>query len=260
MSQDASANLIELLEKCRQGAEQVVRENARLRLQMGATSESNETNQDSEHFIVDRQDLALLQDEIHQLRRRIGDIEAENREFSDRCVAAERQNSDLITMYVASYRLHSTLHYEEVIKIIKEITINMLGVEEFGIFMRRTDGDDIVLVAQEGLLPSTRDQRHKVGKGTIGTVIESGVPYISNDPLDPTPGSPIACIPLRLGDSVGGALALYRLVPQKDEFNGLDHAVFELLERHAAVAIFGAQVHSLPADKKQGLRFLLPNS
>ena len=39
----------------------------------------------------------------------------------------ERQNSELINLYVASHRLHSTLEYDQVVQIVKEIAINLLG-------------------------------------------------------------------------------------------------------------------------------------
>jgi signal transduction protein with GAF and PtsI domain len=64
---------------------------------------------------------------------------------------------------VASYQLHSTLDLSEVIKIVVEIVINLIGAEVFAIY---------VLDERRGLRRSSgveREQiRVKLGEGTIG--------------------------------------------------------------------------------------------
>ena len=46
-----------------------------------------------------------------------------------------------------------------------------------------------------------------------------------------------------------GAIAIYRLLAQKDGFSALDHELFTLLAGHAATAIFAARLHSLSERK-----------
>ena len=60
-------------------------------------------------------------------------MEEENRRFADRYVEIEEENNNLANLYVASYQLHSTLDVDEVLKIILEIVINLVGAEVFGV-------------------------------------------------------------------------------------------------------------------------------
>ncbi len=46
-----------------------------------------------------------------------------------------------------------------------------------------------------------------------------------------------ACIPLKVDGKVTGALALFRLLPQKQGFEAVDHELFDLLATHAATAL-----------------------
>ena len=52
-----------------------------------------------------------------------------------------------------------------------------------------------------------------------------------------------ACIPLKLEDRVVGAIALFRLLPQKSGFESLDMELFELLGTHAATALYASGLH-----------------
>ncbi len=62
-------------------------------------------------------------------------VEEENKEFADRYIEIEEQNNNLANLYVASYQLHSTLDYREVVRIVQEIVINLIGAEVFHVFI-----------------------------------------------------------------------------------------------------------------------------
>ncbi len=53
----------------------------------------------------------------------------------------------------------------------------------------------------------------------------------------------MVCIPLRIEERPIGAIAIYRLLQQKDGFTPLDHELFTLLAGHAATAIFAARLY-----------------
>ncbi len=55
---------------------------------------------------------------------------------------------------------------------------------------------------------------------------------------------PIVCIPLRIEERPIGAIAIFRLLVQKDSFAPLDHELFTLLAGHAATSIFAAQLYA----------------
>jgi predicted nuclease with TOPRIM domain len=125
----ASSRVLELFEEGRRFTEDLLRENERLRAaNVLARNEVREL-----HGQQVRPDLAQLQERLQSaeeqvvalrsqyddLRAQLQSVEDENREFADRYVLVERQNSDLVTLYVASQRLHSTLNYDEVVAIVK---------------------------------------------------------------------------------------------------------------------------------------------
>jgi nitrate/nitrite-specific signal transduction histidine kinase len=53
-------------------------------------------------------------------------VEEENRDFAKKYIEVEEENNNLANLYVASYQLHSTLDYEEVLRIVLEIIINLI--------------------------------------------------------------------------------------------------------------------------------------
>src|SRR5439155_3297057 len=85
---------LELFNKGKEFTEELLRENQRLRYR-----------------------LATIEGEVKQLEERFHEIEAENKDFAARYVEIEEQNNNLANLYVASYQLHSTLDFREVVQI-----------------------------------------------------------------------------------------------------------------------------------------------
>jgi hypothetical protein len=87
---------------------------------------------------------------------------------------------------------------------------------------------------------------HKValGEGLIGRVVATGETYLAGDGAPPRAAALeadlTACIPLKLGERVSGAIALFRLLPQKSGLGALDRELFELLATHAATALYSS--------------------
>ena len=71
------------------------------------------------------------------------------------------------------------------------------------------------------------------------------------------PEEPLVCIPLSVGDKTIGAIALYRMLVQKERFTALDHELFTLLGGHAATAILAAQLHAQSARKLNTMQGLI---
>jgi GAF domain-containing protein len=53
----------------------------------------------------------------------------------------------------------------------------------------------------------------------------------------------VVSIPLRVDDRPVGAIAIYKLLQQKDGFSALDNELFTLLAGHAATAIFASRLY-----------------
>ena len=64
---------------------------------------------------------------------------------------------------------------------------------------------------------------------------------------------PIACIPLKVGESIMGVIGIYRLLTQKQTFNAVDSDLFELLGGHAATAIYVSKLYSASERKRSTL-------
>lgn len=151
----------------------------------------------------------------------------------------------LANLYIASYQLHSTLDFKEVLKIIQEIVINLIGAEEFGVLLLDEKTNLLEPVASEGLetsdLPSIA-----VGSGIIGETVDSGENYF----IESMHGyvvdlqKPIVCIPLKIKEHVIGVISIYKLFEQKDEFTNVDYELFTLLAGHAATAVFSSRMYS----------------
>jgi predicted nuclease with TOPRIM domain len=79
--------------------------------------------------------IESLEQEYRSVRERLRQVEEENQQFAGRYLEIEEENNNLANLYVASYQLHSTLDLEEVLKIIIEIVINLVGAEVFAVYI-----------------------------------------------------------------------------------------------------------------------------
>ena len=82
-----------------------------------------------------REYVQSLLDENRRLHDLLSEIQEESKKASERYVEVEQQNTNLANLYVASYQLHSTLDFREVIQIVQEIVINLIGAEAFAILL-----------------------------------------------------------------------------------------------------------------------------
>lgn len=262
-NQDKS--VLKIFEEGKRFTEELLRENEKLRLLIGNLR--NEKRELENRYIkVDvprmQEKVLLLEEECRQLRQELQEIkdqyvaiEEENWEFAERYIEVERQNSNLINMYVASYRLHSTLEYREVIQIVKEIIINMIGSEQFGVYVHDEEAQQLVLIAEEGL--EGVENYQKLGEGVIANTLESGQPYMADEEDIENGKIPVACIPLKVGEKVVGVIVIEKLLIQKDGFKALDFDLFEMLGGHSATAIYGSQLYSLSERKRSTLEGFL---
>ena len=251
MSDDLFERADEFLAVFRRGAEftkQLVDENARLRRRLvEVESRQDEAAQDNTEWSKLREELLErirgLEGERTDVLERMRSLEEENRQFAARFVEVEEENNNLANLYVASYQLHSTLNVAEVVKIIIEIVINLVGAQSFAVYVHDEKTGLLEAVASEGedvaVFPSML-----LGEGVVGSAVASGATYCSGEPTSADFSRPIVAIPLRVNDRPIGAIAIFELLVQKDGLTPLDHELFTLLAGHAATAIFAAQLHS----------------
>lgn len=265
--EDASSKVCELFEEGKELTQDLLKENERLRYKIaGLKNEARRSEKQSEITGVYRlkERIRQLESEVTSLSKEISEqrqlssmIENENKDFADRYIKVERQNSDLVNLYVASYRLHSTLNYSDVVTIIKEIVINLIGAEVFGVYIVNKDASKLELIADEGL-EDQRDAGISLGEGILGKTAINGDTYVESL-AEKAPSSSVhddrllACFPLKVKDEVMGVIAIYRLLVQKLDFQPVDFEMFNLLSGHAATALYGAKMFTLSERKRSTL-------
>ncbi len=209
-----------------------------------------------ERLLMAREELDRIRSEEVCLQRKLATIETEHRQFSEHYEKVEQQNSNLANLYVASYRLHGTLDRPEVLAIIQEIIVNLVGSEELGIFELNSNGSTLSLLASVGIDPAPY-QTIPLGSGLIGRSAFTGEMYLAGQTRDTAASREetnlTACIPLKLNDKVTGAIAVFRLLPQKAGLETLDHELFDLLASHAAMALYCTGLHIAAGGNGAGM-------
>src|SRR6202008_2265211 len=120
-----------------------------------------------------------LEERLAEMEARHRKVEEENKEFADRYIEIEEQNNNLANLYVASYQLHSTLDYREVIRIVQEIVINLIGAEAFHIFVISDKTGQLELETSEGSTAPVTSIA--VGEGPIGLASKTGENYFATE-------------------------------------------------------------------------------
>jgi len=187
-------------------------------------------------------------DEVEAISQRLLELERENRDFAERCVQVEEENAQLVSLYVASSQLHSTLELADLLKIMIEIVINLSGAEKLDIYALDERTNEFSSIAAEGDEPAAFP-KYQAGVGAVGEALASGDASIPSAGGATEKEPPIVCIPLRIGDRPVGAILIYRLLVQKDAFTRKDHELFALLGEHAATALVAAQLHQHSKQK-----------
>jgi len=238
----------EFLQMFRKGEEftkDILKENEKLRFKIAELEETLKQSSDDAKIRLYEDRIKLLEDEIKSLKERHAAVEEENRDFAVKYVEIEEENNNLANLYVASYQLHSTLDFNEVLKIVLEIIINLIGAEKFTVMLMDDKTNELIPVGSEGIfdvnIPSV-----KMGTGIIGRVAKEGDSYFADDisPNELDFEQPIVCIPLKIKEHVIGVIVIYSLLLQKEKFSNVDFELFNLLAGHAATAIFSSRLYT----------------
>ncbi len=246
----------EFLSTFKKGAEltrELITENERLRGElMGLRGRQEIAAQSPEEWTKLRHELLarihMLEQECTSVRERLGEVEHENSHFAQRYVDIEEENNNLANLYVASYQLHSTLDFEEVLKIITEIVINLVGAEVFAIYLLDDATGNLSPVASEGM-PLAAFPSCSFGSGPLGQSLEKDEVYFGPRERSDDLSNPIVCVPLAVQGRPLGAIGVFSLLNQKPGFSPLDHELFDMLGGHAATAVFAARLFSQSARK-----------
>lgn len=195
--------------------------------------------------------------EVADLERRLVAAESDVKELASRLVDSEHQAGRLMNLYVATYQLHSTLEPTEVQETIAEISINLLGAEQFVLLLRKGEGKECEVALAEGLLPGEGGlysaASYAGGDKMVDETLEDGVLR-----LGPSAGSEaLAVVPLRVQEAVVGALVILKLLDHKPILRPEDRDLLDLLSAHAASALFAARLFAAKDRKLRTLESLV---
>ncbi|MEA2235553.1 MAG: hypothetical protein QOC81_277 [Thermoanaerobaculia bacterium] len=262
MTEERAEKFLELFNKGKEFTEELLRENQRLRYRM-ASLETEGTAGFNEEVKRLRAEVQQLTEENRHITQRFKEVEEENKDFANRYIEVEEQNNNLANLYVASYQLHSTLDFREVIQIVQEIIINLVGAESFAILLLDEKTNELKTIASEGedVMPGLEAISTRLGDGILGGVAKTGESYYINQDLEDggkvTLDKPLAAVPLKIKEHVIGLVVIYKLLQQKDSFSAVDYELFSLLAAHAATAIFSSKLYSQSERKLNTIQSFL---
>ena len=151
--QRKAEEFLQIFRKGEEFTQELLRENERLRFRVAQLEEAEVASRRTDELAFKnlRERLALLEEERDRLLARFKEVEEENKVFASKYLEVELENNNLANLYVASYQLHSTLDFEEVLRVVQEIVINLVGAEKFVLYLRNERTDELAPAAAEGL-------------------------------------------------------------------------------------------------------------
>jgi two-component system cell cycle response regulator len=194
-------------------------------------------SEDKLHQTITEQEVATAS--LHEVNRRM-----------------EEQMFHLNTLILFSARLHSTIQLPDVYPIIRELLVNFVGVDMFYLkhFDEASESAPYVGISDH----STADPRQintEAYPALVERVRSTARDFFRNNPAPAfadvvanAPALPAACLALKMGDQVSGALVIESLLPHKDGFEASDYELLALLSEEAAVSIHNARLHRQVED------------
>jgi nitrate/nitrite-specific signal transduction histidine kinase len=185
---------------------------------------------------------AELADELLRDNERLAsEVKALGHRYEERLSQIERENQNLASLYVAAYQLHAALDFRVALHTIAEILVNFVGAKGFALYIR-DDGDALRALYAENAEAASLPPR------APGASVLHQAPQPAG-----TPDAPLVVVPLRLRDSVVGAISVWEFLNQKTALDEIDYELFNLLGAHAAPALEAGRLAA--ADAGPGFRY-----
>ena len=174
---------LQMFKKGEEFTKEILKENEKLRYKIVELEGLLEKSGDNARTRLYEERIKLLEDEMNSLKEKFRAVEEENKDFASKYLEVEEENNNLANLYVASYQLHSTLDFSEVLRIVLEIVINLIGAEKFSIILIDDKTNELVPVASEGIDVSDVP-KFKIGVGIVGKVAREGESFFADNLTD----------------------------------------------------------------------------
>ena len=239
---------LQLHQRVESFTQELLKENERLRFKVASLEQEKQTIESTPRApaseeLVER--VRSLEREREEILQRYQQVEEDNLDFAKRYLEIEEENNNLANLYVASFQLHSTLDFKEVVQIVMEIVINLIGAEKFALMLLDENKRELYAVSSEGV-PREKIPHIRLGEGVVGKTVEEGSPYVAEGrkASEITLTEPLVIIPMKIKDQIIGGIVVYSILEQKESFSPLDFELFNLLAGHAATALFASKLYS----------------
>ena len=191
-------------------------------------------------------DAALRQRELAERTHRLED---NMREMEALLVRTERQAAQLANLYVATYQLHASLETPDVRAAVADIAVNLLGAEDFAIWVRDDEGKFVRAPESSG----GGDQTYAGGDPLLDTCLRDHAVHFG-----PEPGSLVlAAVPFAAHGELLGVLEVRRFLSHKQGLSAEDRELLDLMAAHAASALLAARAFHVTQRKLQAYEGLL---
>jgi GAF domain-containing protein len=191
-----------------------------------------------------RAEVVTLRAENEQLKASLAQRREDESWRAQRQGLVEAELAHLVRLRVASQRLHESLNERELLDILQDLLVNLVGSEMLGIFGVDSTGTSLVLQVSLGI-DAERFRRLPLGEDPIGQAARTGCPWLGDlmeaESARKQTEGPRACVPLRLGGHVLGMMVLFGLLPHKPRLEPEDRELLELLATEGARALYCAR-------------------
>jgi GAF domain-containing protein len=198
-----------------------------------------------------------VESQLEILKGRVAALTAAHSGCDARIRELREKNAVLEQQTLASRLLVRSVDRENVLTAIEEIVVTMIGAEEVAIFDIDYVERSYRVARARGIDPASPRLARAMDR--FEDVVSSGRPLIAGhagaargsraagDKLHARDGGGelTAALPLTLDGCVTGIVGIFRLGERKDGFGPVDHALFEVLGQHAAMALHGVKFDSL---------------
>ena len=193
---------------------------------------------------------------IRELEEQLEAAIHDQTELTAQLIDAEHQAGKLTSLYVATYQLHVSLDPAEVQSAIAEITRDLLGADTFVLLIRDDVEGGCEVALSQGQVPADTPfsgSFYRGGDPMVDATLDDGVLRLERD----AGSQALAAVPLRVEETVVGALVILKLLEHKATPLAEDRDILDLLAAHAASALFAARVYSKTDRKLRTLQSLV---
>ncbi|MBL8682968.1 MAG: GAF domain-containing protein [Myxococcales bacterium] len=221
-----ASELVAELDAARKRIAEVEDENTRLRMQLKSDTAIRD--------LLTK--IEALESERRELLSRTSEVEQRARSEIERAMAVESELSNLASLYVATSQLHASLDPRDVVATLGQLLLQFVGAGAYVVYS--AEGDRLVPVATEGM-PLESVTEAIVGQGIVGGAFIGGAPFVvRTEDRD----GPMVVVPLRVGEQVVGAVAVFALLEQKTELDPFDHELLRMVSAQGATALAAARL------------------